>query len=143
VLVVVTGPPCSGKTTYVNEHRQSGDVIIDLDAMAQALGADPYDYPPAITAVAQYARGAAIRAAIGWHLRGTRVWVTDCEPSPARWQQYAQAGARHVRLDVDPDELHRRISAGRPASFHDIADDMTSRTRPAVTVSHHDASHAS
>ena len=127
MLVIVTGPPCSGKTTYVSEHHEPGDVIIDFDAMAEALGGDQHarDYTPAQVAVTQYARGAAIKAAITWHLRGTRVWVTDCQPSPARWQQYAQAGARHVRLDVDPAELHRRISEARPASFHALADAMT------------------
>ena len=125
MLIVVTGPPCSGKTTYVNEHREPGDVIIDFDAMAQAFGAPTREYTPAITAVTQYARGAAIKIAITWHQRGARVWVTDCQPSEARWQQYAQAGARHVRLHVDPDELHRRIDAERPASYHAIADAMT------------------
>jgi hypothetical protein len=129
MLVIVTGPPCSGKTTYVTENAQPGDVTIDFDAMAAALGAPSRDYDaiPAITAVAQYARGAAIKAAIMWHQRGARVWVTDCQPSPARWQQYAQAGARHVRLDVDPGELHRRIDAERPASYHAVADAMLGR----------------
>ena len=130
MLVIVTGPPCSGKTTYVTGQRQPGDIIIDFDAMAQALGATSLDYEqiPAITAVAQYARGAAIKAAITWHHRGARVWVIDCEPAPSRWQQYALAGARHVRLHADPDEIRRRIDSERPASYHAIADDMLQRT---------------
>jgi hypothetical protein len=126
MLVVVTGPPCSGKTTYVSEHFQPGDIVIDFDAMAAAFGAPSLDYAPAMVAVTQYARGAAIKAAIAWHLRGARVWVTDCQPPPSRWQQYAQAGARHVRMDTDPAELHRRISAERPASYHAVADAMVS-----------------
>jgi predicted ABC-type ATPase len=124
MLTVVTGPPCSGKTTYVSEHRQPGDVIIDFDALAQAFGADSREYTPAITAVTQYARGAAIKIAITWHLRGARVWITDCQPSAARRQQYARAGAVHVALAVDPAELHRRIEAERPASYHALADAM-------------------
>jgi hypothetical protein len=145
MLVIVTGPPCSGKTTYVTGHAQPGDIIIDFDAMAAAFGAPDLEYGPAMRAVTQYARGAAIKAAITWHLRGARVWVTECQPSPARWQQYALAGARHVRLDVDPDELHRRIDAERPASFHAVADDMLSRSaagRPAVTDSYQAGVHA-
>ena len=132
VLVIVTGPPCSGKTTYVSEHHEPGDVIIDFDAMAEALGlADQQqrDYTPAQVAVTQYAvpRRLAIKAAITWHLRRhATVWVTDCQPSPRHGgSRYAQAGARHVRLDVDPAELHRRISEARPASFHALADAMT------------------
>ena len=124
MLIVVTGPPCSGKTTYVSEHAQPGDIIIDFDALAQAFGALSRNYTPALTAVTQYARGAAIRCAIGWHHRGARVWVTDCQPSLARWQQYARAGGHLVRLAVDPAELHRRIDAERPAAYHALADRM-------------------
>ena len=139
MLVIVTGPPCSGKTTYVTEHREPGDIIIDFDIMAAALGADTRDYTAAQVAITQYMRGAAIKSAITWHLHGTRVWITDCKPSPARWQQYAQAGARHVRLDVDPAELHRRIREERPASYHSVAEAMTGVR---VTESHQDAGHA-
>ena len=129
MLVIVTGPPCAGKTTYVSEHAQPGDIIIDFDAMAAAFGAPgrQHEYSAAMRDITQYARGAAIKMAIGWHRRGARVWITECEPPPARWQQYAQAGARHVPLAAGPAEIHRRIDAGRPASYHAIADDMLRR----------------
>lgn len=35
---VVTGPPCSGKSTYVDEHANRGDLVIDLDRIAYAVG---------------------------------------------------------------------------------------------------------
>jgi hypothetical protein len=132
MLTIVTGPPCAGKTTYVAQHAQPGDIIIDFDAMARALGAHDRNYSNPVRAVTQYARGAAIKGAISWHRRGARVWITECQPSPQRWRQYALAGARHVKLDVDPDELHRRIDAERPASYHALADQMLNR-QPAVT----------
>lgn len=33
----VIGPPCGGKSTYVDLHRQPGDVVLDMDAIAAAL----------------------------------------------------------------------------------------------------------
>lgn len=36
---VITGPPGSGKTTYVNERLRPGDVVIDLDRITPAISA--------------------------------------------------------------------------------------------------------
>lgn len=37
-LVVVCGPPAAGKTTYVRTHAHEGDLVIDLDDMAEKSG---------------------------------------------------------------------------------------------------------
>lgn len=34
---IVWGAPASGKTTYVREHMQDGDLIVDLDLIKQSL----------------------------------------------------------------------------------------------------------
>ncbi|HBA50077.1 MAG TPA: HNH endonuclease [Lachnospiraceae bacterium] len=34
---IVYGPPAGGKTTYVKEHKQAGDMIVDLDYIKQAI----------------------------------------------------------------------------------------------------------
>lgn len=36
-LTIVCGPPCGGKTTYVNQHKAPGDTVIDLDAICRKL----------------------------------------------------------------------------------------------------------
>ena len=44
MITIVLGPPCGGKSTYVAEQAQSGDVVVDYDALAQALGSPtPHD----------------------------------------------------------------------------------------------------
>lgn len=37
-VTLVCGPPCSGKSTYVDQHAQPGDLIVDYDLIAQSLG---------------------------------------------------------------------------------------------------------
>lgn len=38
MIRIVTGPPCAGKSTYVAEHKDDGDVV-DFDLIARAMGA--------------------------------------------------------------------------------------------------------
>ena len=37
-VVIVCGPPCAGKTTWVREHAAPTDMVIDYDDIAQQLG---------------------------------------------------------------------------------------------------------
>ena len=37
-FVVVCGPPCAGKSTYVRENAQAGDTVIDWDDIVVDLG---------------------------------------------------------------------------------------------------------
>lgn len=36
-VYIVWGSPASGKTTYVREHMQLGDLVVDLDLIKQAI----------------------------------------------------------------------------------------------------------
>lgn len=46
-VYLVAGPPLAGKTTYVANNRQSGDLIIDLDSLFHALsGEETHNKPP-------------------------------------------------------------------------------------------------
>lgn len=123
MLTVVTGPPCSGKTTHVREHAKPGDIVIDYDQLAQALGSpDTHDHPADVAYVARAARQTALRAALGCARRGSRVWIIDTAPTAHRAHQYAKAGAQVLRLTATPAELHRRAEAERPEAWHGMID---------------------
>ena len=36
-VYLITGAPCSGKSTFVKQHMQNGDLIFDFDEIAKAL----------------------------------------------------------------------------------------------------------
>jgi hypothetical protein len=121
MLTVITGPPCAGKTTYARQHALPGDIIIDFDEIAMALGCPArhaYGDKDHIWHVTLAARNAAITTAIQRHHHGARVWVIDCVIPGNRQAAYAANGARIVTLHADPAELHRRADEGRPASWH-------------------------
>ena len=122
MLTVVTGPPCSGKSTYVRQHARPGDIVIDFDTLAQALGSPtPHDHSGPTRHVTIQARRAAIAAALTVHGQ-TAVWIVDCNIPPERMRAYARAGAQIVRMDADPAELHHRADAERPALWHGLID---------------------
>ncbi|WP_041279429.1 ATP-binding protein [Desulfobacula toluolica] len=43
---VICGPPGSGKTTYVKKESNSGDLIIDMDALSHAISGQPWYQKP-------------------------------------------------------------------------------------------------
>ena len=36
-LTIISGPPCSGKTTYIEQHAKPDDIVIDLDGIMMRL----------------------------------------------------------------------------------------------------------
>lgn len=117
MLTVITGPPCSGKSTWVRTHAQPDDIVVDLDRIALALaheGTTHHDYPPHVRHVAINARAAAIRTALPL-ARDYDVWVIHMRPSKRDWMAYKQQGAHIVRLDPGYEEVMRRCANERPA----------------------------
>lgn len=119
-VVLVCGPPCAGKSTYVRAHAQPGDVVLDQDiigakAMGRALGTLP---PAQGTAwVIRSAPGAAKRAALAKRLRAEVVLlVPDLEELMARARQRTDA-RRAIRSIRSWLEAEQRNAAPRVRRF--------------------------
>lgn len=122
-LTVIIGPPCSGKSTYLNTHAQPGDIKIDFDALAVALGSPVRQgHDRHVQAVTIAARRAAIDAALRTAERGATVWIVDTQPSTQRMQAYRAAGAEIIQLNADSAELHKRAARERPRLWHALID---------------------
>lgn len=116
-LHVVTGPPCSGKSHYVEEHAKEGEVRIDLDPIALALGAEePHGATGGIKSAAIAARQGAIERVIE---ESIPAWITHCDPSPEQLSAYEDAGAEVIEMDADLETCLARAEADDrpPISF--------------------------
>jgi len=130
-LTVITGPPCSGKTTYARQHAKPGDIIIDFDQIAQALGSPvTHGHDRPIWKVTIEARAAAIKAAVRQHQQGATAWIIDSQPTTQTRHAYQQAGARIIDLTATREELHRRAAQDRPPSWHARIDQFIDGTDP-------------
>jgi len=109
-VVLVTGPPCSGKTTYVAEHKQPGDVVVDYDALAVALGSDvTHGHHDSLRPFVMAARTAVLKLITNSHTG--KAWVISTDPHP----YLRKVATERVDMDTPLDECRRRaIEAGRP-----------------------------
>ena len=100
MLTVVTGPPCGGKTTYVDKNAAPNDIVIDMDRIALALttkNVQEYEYTEPVMSVAIAARKAAVKQAIIVS-QGQRLgcWIIHTDPNVEDRYAYRVAGAKFV-----------------------------------------------
>lgn len=105
-LIIVHGPPCSGKSTYVREHMGERDVCFDYDKIANALTgkqlhtlADKNHARPMVLA-ARYAMLESYRR----HSSGIRdFYVITSSQSPAFWAAMNDYQPETVEIGTDLD----------------------------------------
>lgn len=116
-LYVVTGPPASGKSTWVQERAQPGDIVIDFDLLALALtgpGAAHHGHRDPLAKVTFQARRAAIREALKY-ASSHEVFVIHATPKSADAALYTEHGAETVVIDPGRDVVLERCSRMRPS----------------------------
>ena len=87
-----------GKSTYVREHAKDGDLRVDYDLIAQALGAVNSHAAEGLVKQAAFdAREGAISAAL--KQQDAEAWIIHTSPSEDHIKSYEAAGAEFVALD--------------------------------------------
>jgi hypothetical protein len=123
VLYVITGPPASGKSSWIEARARPTDIVIDLDRITLALtgpGAAQWAQYPIAMKVAHRARYAAIDEAVK-HLDEVDVYLIHTMPS-AKWlARYRQHGAEVVAVDPGKDVVMQRIRDMRAPGLQAVA----------------------
>lgn len=110
-VYIVYGAPLSGKTSFVNESMNWGDLVVDMDSIWQCVsGQKRYEKPKRLNAVVfgirdnlleavRYRKGKWVNAYIigGYPLKGERERLIDT------------MGAREVFIDTDKDTCLQRL----------------------------------
>lgn len=114
-IIVVTGPPAGGKSTYVRESAAPGEIVVDFDLLAVTFGSSSaYDAGKDVKAVTFAAR----KAAVDVILRGvdTKAWIIHTQPTDAQLADYEKVGADVVTIDPGMDvALEQAAADDRPA----------------------------
>ncbi|ROQ69184.1 hypothetical protein EDD93_3681 [Streptomyces sp. 840.1] len=123
MLYVVTGPPASGKTSWIAARARPSDIVIDLDRITQALtgpGAPAWSQEPIALKVAHRARYAAIDEALK-HLDVTDVYLIHTMPTPKWVARYRRHGAEIIAVDPGRAIVMQRIADMRAPGLQAVA----------------------
>ena len=106
-MIIVAGPPCSGKTTYVKERALPEDAILDWDTIyTEIAGPGPRPAPVGWDRVRQ---ATELEFRRRWDAMTTG-WVIRCAPHKQhRSIMRKQRGARSIVLAVPVAECIRRL----------------------------------
>ena len=126
-VILVCGPPASGKSTYVTKYAERGDTVIDFDAIRQKAGGTKWDQDPDIKRKAFAIRARMLKELAG-RKRGT-CWFIVTAPSQAErdtWCKALGTATTHVMATTQA-ECIRRIHAAPERQQH--ADEMVDVVR--------------
>ncbi len=119
-VTFITGPPSSGKTTWVKSQMRRGDLIIDLDDIFMALSClDRYDKPDRLWTFVNVAKEAILERLIK-PSRVPRAWIISTAPDMAtRQQMRIKYAARVVVMETPAEVCVKRMleDESRPAEY--------------------------
>lgn len=108
--IIVCGPPASGKTTYVKQHMISGDIVVDLDAIIDAISfRKGKEDIPELLPVALGIRNYLYRVIDCSEVRAVHAWVIACLPTQKERDDLMERfDAELIHLDVPKEECIQR-----------------------------------
>lgn len=116
-VVLVVGPPGAGKSTLVAQRREPGDVVIDYDAIAQAVGSESTHGHDSHHSAAMAARNGLLNALRSGKLDAPLVWLISANPNAESMFPYDEV----VVVDPGRDVVAARMGE-RPAGTLEVVD---------------------
>ena len=112
-VYLVYGAPLSGKTTYVNENKSDGDLIVDMDSIWQCVsGCDRYVKPNRLRSVVFRVRDDLLDMIKYRYGKWASAYVIGGYPlSSERERLLKDLGAREIFIEATRDECIERLAA--------------------------------
>lgn len=110
-VYLVYGSPLSGKTTWVRDNMDEGDLIVDMDSIWQCVsGCDRYVKPKRLNAVVFQVRDLLLDAIACRLGRWSNAYVIGGYALQSERERLCKAlGAREVFIDVSKEECLKRL----------------------------------
>lgn len=110
-VFLIYGPPLSGKTTYVMENMQRGDLVVDMDKLYSAISLLPeYDKPNELLKNALGVRDLLIDNIKTRYGKWRSAWIIGTYPDKYQREQIADAtGAVIIFCEATREECLRRL----------------------------------
>lgn len=118
-VYIVYGPPLSGKTSFVRENMERGDLVVDLDILSAALSLQPtYDKPDNLFNNVMGVHNLLldnIKTRYGkWH----DAWIIGGYADKYKRERLAEElGAELIFCDVSQEECMRRLELDEDRQF--------------------------
>lgn len=110
-VYIVYGSPLSGKSTYVHDNMQVGDLVVDMDTIWQSVsGCDRYVKPNEIKPIVFGVRDYLIDCIRTRQGKWSTAWVIGGYPYGAERERLArQLNARLIHIDTTQSECLERL----------------------------------
>jgi len=110
-VYIVYGPPMSGKTTYVMDNMQPGDIVVDMDRLYQAVSLQPlYDKPDSLKYIIFGLRNTLLDNIKTRYGNWNSAWIIGGYADKyARDKLTADLGAELVYIDADKEDCLYRL----------------------------------
>ena len=111
-VFIVYGAPLSGKTSYVKENAEEGDLIIDIDSIWECVsGLDRYVKPKRLNAVVFAVRDNLLDSVRYRRGKWLTAYIIGGYPLASERERLSkELGAREVFIDTSMDECIRRLN---------------------------------
>ena len=111
-VYIVYGPPMSGKTTYVKENMQTGDIVVDMDRLYQAVSLQPlYDKPDSLKYIIFGLRNTLLDNIKTRYGNWNSAWIIGGYADKyARERLAADLGAETIFIEVDKEYCLYRLN---------------------------------
>lgn len=109
-IKIILGAPCSGKSSHVAANAKAGDVRIDYDKIAKAIGSDiDHNATGSVRDIALSMRWTAIYKIMDGI--DADAWIIHTAPDESLISKYTEAGAQFIMLDATEEDCIARAEA--------------------------------